>query len=142
MKIKAPVTKNQRVDVTIADLTYQGMGVAKVDDFSLFVENALPGEQVTIQVTKVQKHYGFARVVSWQTTSPDRVADVDKTYRQTGIAPLQHLAYPAQLTFKQHQIEELFAKAHIDVTVDPTLGMANPTQYRNKAQVPVRMVKG
>ncbi|CAJ1226887.1 putative RNA methyltransferase [Levilactobacillus zymae] len=142
MKIKAPVTKNERLDVTIADLTYQGMGVAKVDDFSLFVENALPGEQVTIQVTKVQKHYGFARVVAWQTKSPDRVEDVDKTYRQTGIAPLQHLAYPAQLKFKQHQIAELFNKAHIDVTVAPTLGMAHPTQYRNKAQVPVRTVKG
>ncbi|GEO69886.1 23S rRNA (uracil(1939)-C(5))-methyltransferase RlmD [Levilactobacillus acidifarinae] len=142
MKITAPVTKNQRLDVTIADLTYQGMGVAKVDDFTLFIENALPGEQVTIQVTKVQKHYGFARVVAWQTKSPDRVEDVDKTYRQTGIAPLQHLAYPAQLIFKQHQLAELFNKAHIDVNVAPTLGMAHPTQYRNKAQVPVRTVKG
>ncbi|HJE87179.1 23S rRNA (uracil(1939)-C(5))-methyltransferase RlmD [Levilactobacillus brevis] len=142
MKTKAPVTKNERLDVTIADLTYQGMGVAKVDDFPLFIENALPGEKLTIQVTKVQSHYGFARAITWKTTSPDRVEDVDKTYRQTGIAPLQHLAYPAQLKFKQHQIAELFSKDHQDVEVAPTLGMENPTQYRNKAQVPVRMVKG
>lgn len=142
MKTKAPVSKNERLDVTIADLTYQGMGVAKVDDFPLFIENALPGEKLTIQVTKVQSHYGFARALAWQTESPDRVKDVDKTYRQTGIAPLQHLAYPAQLKFKQHQIAELFNKAHQDVEVAPTLGMANPTQYRNKAQVPVRMIKG
>lgn len=142
MKTKAPVTKNERLDVTIADLTYQGMGVAKVDDFPLFIENALPGEELTIQVTKVQSHYGFARAITWKTTSPDRVEDVDKTYRQTGIAPLQHLAYPAQLKFKQHQIAELFSKDHQDVEVAPTLGMENPTQYRNKAQVPVRMVKG
>ncbi|MFC6291016.1 23S rRNA (uracil(1939)-C(5))-methyltransferase RlmD [Levilactobacillus angrenensis] len=142
MKTKAPVSKNERLDVTITDLTYQGMGVAKVDDFPLFIENALPGEDITIQVTKVQSHYGFARAISWQSESADRVKDVDKTYRQTGIAPLQHLAYPAQLKFKQHQIEELFSKAHQDVDVAPTLGMANPTQYRNKAQVPVRMIKG
>ncbi|WP_204121031.1 MULTISPECIES: 23S rRNA (uracil(1939)-C(5))-methyltransferase RlmD [Levilactobacillus] len=142
MKTKAPVSKNERLDVTIADLTYQGMGVAKVDDFPLFIENALPGEEITIQVTKVQSHYGFARAISWQKESADRVKDVDKTYRQTGIAPLQHLAYPAQLTFKQHQIKELFSKAHQDVEVAETLGMANPTQYRNKAQVPVRMIKG
>ncbi|MCH4123866.1 MAG: 23S rRNA (uracil(1939)-C(5))-methyltransferase RlmD [Levilactobacillus sp.] len=142
MKTKAPVSKNERLDVTITDLTYQGMGVAKVDDFPLFIENALPGEDITIQVTKVQSHYGFARAIAWQSESPDRVKDVDKTYRQTGIAPLQHLAYPAQLKFKQHQIEELFSKAHQDVDVAPTLGMANPTQYRNKAQVPVRMIKG
>lgn len=143
MKSTAPVSKNQQLDVTISDLTYQGLGLAKVDDFSLFIENALPGEEVTIQVTKVQKSYGFARVVAFKTTSPDRVTDIDKTYRQTGIAPLQHLSYDAQLKFKQHQLAELFKKAHMDdVTVDPTLGMANPTQYRNKAQVPVRMIKG
>jgi len=142
MKIKAPVAKNERLDVTIADLTYQGMGVAKVDDFPLFIENALPGEELTIQVTKVQSHYGFARAIAWKSESPDRVTDVDKTYRQTGIAPLQHLAYPAQLKFKQHQIAELFSKDHQDVEVAPTLGMENPTQYRNKAQVPVRMIKG
>ena len=64
------------------------------------------------------------------------------SYRQTGIAPLQHLAYPAQLKFKQHQIAELFSKSHQDVEVAPTMGMDNPTQYRNKAQVPVRMIKG
>ncbi|MBY7145779.1 23S rRNA (uracil(1939)-C(5))-methyltransferase RlmD, partial [Levilactobacillus brevis] len=87
-------------------------------------------------------HYGFARAVAWTQESPDRVKDVDKTYRQTGIAPLQHLAYPAQLKFKQHQIAELFSKSHQDVEVAPTMGMDNPTQYRNKAQVPVRMVKG
>lgn len=142
MKSTAPVKKNQQLDVTITDLTFQGLGLAKVDDFSLFIENALPGEEVTIQVTKVQKHYGFARVVAFKTKSPDRVEDVDKTYRQTGIAPLQHLSYPAQLAFKQNQIEELFKKAHVAVEVAPTLGMDHPTQYRNKAQVPVRMIKG
>lgn len=142
MKSKAPVSKNERLDVTITDLTYQGLGVAKVEDFPLFIENTLPGEEVTIQVTKVQSHYGFARAVAWTQESPDRVKDVDKTYRQTGIAPLQHLAYPAQLKFKQHQIAELFSKSHQDVEVAPTMGMDNSTQYRNKAQVPVRMIKG
>ncbi|MGO1969816.1 MAG: 23S rRNA (uracil(1939)-C(5))-methyltransferase RlmD [Levilactobacillus brevis] len=142
MKSKAPVSKNERLDVTITDLTYQGLGVAKVEDFPLFIENTLPGEKVTIQVTKVQSHYGFARAVAWTQESPDRVKDVDKTYRQAGIAPLQHLAYPAQLKFKQHQIAELFSKSHQDVEVAPTMRMDNPTQYRNKAQVPVRMIKG
>lgn len=64
MKSKAPVSKNERLDVTITDLTYQGLGVAKVEDFPLFIENTLPGEEVTIQVTKVQSHYGFARAVA------------------------------------------------------------------------------
>ena len=81
--------------------------------------------------------------MAWQTKSPDRVDVKDKKYIQTGIAPLGHLKYEAQLKFKQHQIAELLAKAHLDeIEVLPTMGMDKPYHYRNKAQVPVKMVRG
>ncbi|PWF99936.1 23S rRNA (uracil(1939)-C(5))-methyltransferase RlmD [Levilactobacillus bambusae] len=142
MKKQVPVFKNNDYNVKIQDLTYQGMGVAKVDDFPIFIENTLPGEEVKVRVTKVQKNFAFGRALEWTETSPDRVPELDKAYTQTGIASLQHLAYPKQLEFKQHQVAEDFSKAKIDVDVLPTIGMEDPTHYRNKAQVPVRSVKG
>ena len=72
MKQHAPVKKNDELTVTITDLTYQGLGVAKVDGYPLFVTGALPAERVVIHVTKVQKNFGYARVARWETTSPDR----------------------------------------------------------------------
>ena len=35
MKKKLPVSKNEDLILTIEDLTYQGMGVAKVDGYPL-----------------------------------------------------------------------------------------------------------
>lgn len=142
MKIQAPVNKNQEYDVKISDLTYQGMGVAKIDDFPIFIENALPTEDVTMKVTKVKKNFAFGRVVKINQKSADRVDLVDKAYTQTGIAPLQHLKYDAQLAFKQHQIQVDFDKMKLDVQVDPTIGMDRPYKYRNKAQIPVRLING
>ncbi|WP_407894173.1 23S rRNA (uracil(1939)-C(5))-methyltransferase RlmD [Lacticaseibacillus sp. N501-2] len=139
---KTPVVKNQELTVTIEDLTYEGMGVAKVDGYPLFVDGALPGEKVVAHITKADKKYAFARMTELLEASKDRVAPKAKAYAQTGIAPLQHLAYPAQLKFKQHQVETLFQKAKLDIEVKPTLGMAQPYGYRNKAQIPVRMVNG
>jgi len=55
---------------------------------------------------------------------------------------LAHLNYDAQLRFKQNQIQELFKKQHVDVEVSETLGMENPTGYRNKAQIPTRELRG
>ncbi|WNO50829.1 23S rRNA (uracil(1939)-C(5))-methyltransferase RlmD [Lacticaseibacillus paracasei] len=136
------VTKNQDLEVTIQDLTYEGMGVAKVDGFPLFIEDALPGEKMQVHVLKTQKQYGFAKVVKRLSDSPDRIPGADSTYIRTGIAPLSILAYPAQLQFKQKQIQELYKKAHLDIAVLPTIGMTNPLGYRNKAQVPVRTVNG
>ncbi|KRO16052.1 23S rRNA (uracil(1939)-C(5))-methyltransferase RlmD [Lacticaseibacillus saniviri] len=136
------VKKNQEMTVTIEDLTYEGLGVAKVDGYPLFIEDALPGEEVLIRVVKPLKQYGFARVQKRLTDSPDRVEVTSRAYTQTGIAPLQHLAYPAQLKFKEEQIRQLYKKSHLDIEVLPSIGMANPTGYRNKAQVPVRDING
>ena len=139
---KTPVVKNQELTVEIQDLTYEGMGVAKVDGYPLFVDGALPGEKVVAHITKAEKKFAFARMTELLVASPDRVEPKAKAYAQTGIAPLQHLAYAAQLKFKQQQVANLFQKAKLDIEVKPTLGMAQPYGYRNKAQIPVRMVNG
>lgn len=143
MGSKSPVSKNEELTVTIEDLTYQGMGVAKVDHYPLFIENALPTEKVKVHVLKASKNYGFAKVIERLSTSDQRVEVPENHYLQTGIAPLQHLNYAAQLEFKRNQISELLNKVHLkNVEVAPTIGMDEPYHYRNKAQVPVRAVNG
>lgn len=142
MKKKAPVVKNQEFDATVIDLTYEGNGVVKVDDFPIFVANAVPGEEIRVGITKVAGTYAFGRVIKTLKESTDRNKDVDVAALTTGIAPLAHLNYDAQLRFKQTQIQELFKKQHVDVEVSETLGMENPTGYRNKAQIPTRELRG
>ncbi len=142
VKMQAPITKNEKKELTIQDLSYDGLGVAKVEGYPIFVDNALPGETVEALITKVGKSFGFAKTTRIITASADRVEVKDRQYTQTGIAPLQHLAYGAQLRFKQQQIENLYAKAKLDIAVKPTLGMTDPTHYRNKASVPVRLING
>lgn len=139
-----PVTKNQELTVDIIDLTHEGMGIAKVDGYPLFIENALPGEKVTIHVLKIGNKFGFAKVKDFLRKSPDRIENADERYIRTGIAPLAHLSYEKQLLFKQQQVENVMKKVAKmpNVAVLPTIGMTNPTGYRNKAQIPVRRIDG
>ena len=143
MKVKTPVYKNDHITDQVVDLTYQGNGVLKVGHYPIFVPNTLPGEQVEIVVTKVTRNFAWGKLVNLIKKSPDRVEMKDQRYLQTGIAPLGNLKYAAQLKFKQHQIEELLEKAHLDdIQVATTMGMEHPYGYRNKAQVPVKLIKG
>ena len=143
MKFKVPVEKNKTYTVKIEDLTYQAMGVAKIDNYPIFIADSLPGEEIVTKVTKVLKNFAFGRVEKVIKESPDRVQGNDKTYTQTGIAPLQHLTYAAQLKFKHNQIKNLLVKQHLDnIEVADTVGMDKPFGYRNKAQIPVREIKG
>lgn len=139
-----PVTKNEEIITEIIDLSHEGMGIAKVDHYLLFIENALPGEKVRAKVLKVGNKFGFAKVMEYVTTSPERQEVTDKNLLVTGIAPLAHMTYESQLLFKQKQVENVMQKiAKLPkVPVLPTIGMANPVQYRNKAQIPVRKIDG
>ena len=128
----------------ITDLSHIGQGVTHVEQFPVFVEQALIGEKVTIQMDHVGQHRAFAHVLKWHTVSPDRAEGTDQVYTESGTMPLQHMKYSAQLRFKQQQVQKLFrtvAKLP-KVKVEPTLGMEYPYKYRNKAQIPVREVDG
>jgi 23S rRNA (uracil1939-C5)-methyltransferase len=136
--------KNDVIEVEVVDLTHQGQGVAKVDGFVFFVENALPGEKISMRVLKLKKNIGYGKVEEYLTKSPYRNEDVDAAYLRSGIADFGHLAYSEQLKFKRKQVaDNLYKTAGIShVEVAETLGMEEPYAYRNKAQVPVRRVNG
>lgn len=139
-----PVKKNQELTVTISDLSHEGMGIAKVDNYLLFIENALPQEVVKIKVLKVGNKFGFAKVLSYESKSPARVENANEDLLRTGIAPLSHLQYENQLLFKQEQVVNNMRKIAglPNVPVLPAIGMAEPDHYRNKAQIPVRKIEG
>ncbi|SDB06132.1 23S rRNA (uracil1939-C5)-methyltransferase [Streptococcus henryi] len=136
--------KNDVIEVEVVDLTHQGQGVAKVDGFVFFIENALPGEKISMRVLKLKKNIGYGKVEDYLSKSPHRNENVDAAYLRTGIADFGHLAYSEQLKFKRKQVaDNLYKTAGIsDVEVAETLGMEEPYAYRNKAQVPVRRVNG
>ncbi len=68
--------KNDIVEVEIVDLTHEGAGVAKVDGFVFFVENALPGEKIRMRVLKLNKKIGYGKVEEYVTLSPSRNQDI------------------------------------------------------------------
>ncbi|MBC1492992.1 23S rRNA (uracil(1939)-C(5))-methyltransferase RlmD [Listeria booriae] len=139
----APVKKNDCLDVVFEDLTHDGNAVAKIDGYPIFVPQGLPDEIAQIKVLKTNKNYGFGKIIELTKESADRVTPPCLVYSQCGGCQLQHLSYDGQLRMKQKQVAQVMKRiGKQDVEVLPTLGMENPWNYRNKAQVPVGFVNG
>ncbi|MBC2069166.1 23S rRNA (uracil(1939)-C(5))-methyltransferase RlmD [Listeria booriae] len=139
----APVKKNDCLDVVFEDLTHDGNAVAKIDGYPIFVPHGLPDEIAQIKVLKTNKNYGFGKIIELTKESADRVTPPCLVYLQCGGCQLQHLSYDGQLRMKQKQVAQVMKRiGKQDVEVLPTLGMENPWNYRNKAQVPVGFVNG
>ncbi|WP_046176016.1 23S rRNA (uracil(1939)-C(5))-methyltransferase RlmD [Domibacillus indicus] len=143
-KIQAPIKKGEAVHVSVADLTHEGKGVAKIDGYPLFIEGMLPGETGEVEVTKLNKGYGFAKLLRLEQKSPERVSPSCSVYEECGGCQLQHLSYAGQMEMKYNQVRNVMDRiAKLpDVPVHSVLGMEEPWRYRNKAQVPVGLSGG
>lgn len=139
-----PVTKNDRLSVYVEDLTHDGAGVAKVDGYPLFIKDALPGETVTVHVLKTLKSYGFAKLISIEEKSADRIDAPCPVFEICGGCQLQHLSYEGQLKYKEKVVRDAMARLGKlpDVPVHPVKGMDNPWRYRNKSQIPFGLDDG
>ncbi|MDD3839900.1 MAG: 23S rRNA (uracil(1939)-C(5))-methyltransferase RlmD, partial [Clostridia bacterium] len=139
MKKSNVVEKNEYYDVVISDLNSEAQGVAKVNGFTLFIEGALPGEQVKIKVVKVKKRFGYGKLIEVIKPSSKRQSVFCKASKRCGGCKLQHMDYKLQLEFKKKKVEDALKRigGMKDIKVNPVIGMDHHKRYRNKAQFPV-----
>ena len=125
--------------IKIHGLGSSGEGVGKLDGLTVFVEGALPGEEVLAEIVTRKKNYAVARLVEVVKKSSERVEPFCPLYKECGGCQLQHLSYPAQLKWKRQQVVDAVERIGKlgGVEVFDTLGMENPLRYRNKMQFPV-----
>mgnify|MGYP002802848586 FL=1 len=137
-----PVEKNQEYIVEIIDNGYEGEGIAKIENFTIFVPNSIKGEKVRILIVKVLKSHAFGKVLEIIKPSEYRKESDCETYKRCGGCDLRHIKYEETLRMKQNTVQSLVNKTlENKVKVEETLGMENPYNYRNKAQYPVGLDK-
>lgn len=124
------------VDLDIATLAYGGQGVARVDDFVVFVRGAVPGDRVRARVTRRKKSHAEARTVELLSPSPRRVSPACTHFADCGGCEWQTLDYAAQLEFKQQQVvDSLLRLGHLEgYELETIRGMGHPWRYRNKME--------
>ena len=132
------VKKNEEYIVEIIDNGFQGEGIAKIDDFTVFIPNAIRGEKVKILIVKVLSSYAFGKILEIINKSEFRENEDCLTYKRCGGCNLRHIRYDETLRIKQNIVQSLVNKSLKNkIKVEETLGMENPFNYRNKAQYPI-----
>jgi len=69
--VSPPVEEGETYEVKIEDIGKEGDGVAKIDDFVIFVPDTDVGDEVEIKITRVLRTLAFGEVT-------DTDASVDK----------------------------------------------------------------
>lgn len=132
-------------------LNHEGQGVCRIvgmkdgeviEKFPLFINEFLPHEKGIVEIVKVSKHYGYAKLfrLFQETSHPDRIRPNCPHAGFCGGCNIMHMNYSLQLRFKQKMVIDTLKKIGgiDDIMVLPVIGMDNPMKYRNKVQVPFR----
>ncbi len=132
------IEKNKEYIVEIIDTGYKGEGIAKIDDFTIFIPNAIKGEKIKIKIIKVLTSYAFGKIIEIIEPSKNRLESDCSTYKRCGGCNLRHVKYDETLKIKQNLVQSLVNKTLKNkIKVKETIGMENPYYYRNKAQFPI-----
>ena len=119
-------------EVTIEKLDNQGRGICYLNDKITFVKNTLPGEIVSLNITKETKKYNEAEVTQYIKKSPNRIESPCPYFNECGGCDLLHSKYEDTLKYKKEKLENILYKyANLKLNID-LIPSTNQLEYRNK----------
>ncbi len=131
--VAEPFAYHQEVELVIDNLTNQGEGVGRIDNWVVFVPFTLPGERVKARIYRNEKNCSHADLVEVLEPSPHRIAPVCPVYGYCGGCQYQHLEYARQLEYKTAQVADLLRlQTGLEPAVKPAIASPQEYAYRSK----------
>ena len=129
-------TKNRILkNIVIEKLDHQGRGMAFFQNKPLFIDGALIGESLDIQILESKKRYSKGDIKRINKASELRIEAACPHYAECGGCHLQHLAHDQQIKVKSEGLISLFsrfAKQTPEQLAEPVID--KPWGYRRTAR--------
>jgi 23S rRNA (uracil1939-C5)-methyltransferase len=130
------IRKGHEVLLTIDKLAFGGKGLARIEDLVVFVDGALPGQEVRARIVRRKRQFAEARCLAVVTQSPYYREPFCPHFGHCGGCMWQALPYEEQLRWKQVHVQECLE--HLagltGLAVAATLPAAETIHYRNKME--------
>ncbi|MGJ1194964.1 23S rRNA (uracil(1939)-C(5))-methyltransferase RlmD [Sphingobacterium spiritivorum] len=136
MRRRIPQEKKFISDIAVIDIAEEGKGVGKTDELVLFIDKAIPGDVVDVELIKKKKNFAEAKVAALKKASEYRIDPFCEHFGVCGGCKWQHMDYNGQLKFKQQTVDNVLARiGKVDTSImEPILGSGETEYYRNKLE--------
>ncbi len=128
-----PPKAKQTLQLTAGKCVLGGECLAVHEGKTVFIEGAIPGEEVEVRVLQEKKDILKARVTRVLKTSPHRVDPVCPHVVLCGGCQYQHMDYEEELRWKEAQVREVMQRALGFDPVRPIVSGPKSYGYRRSA---------
>ena len=130
---KIPVSPEEKYEILINNVSHQGEGIGRVENFAVFVPGAIKGEKIEVKITEIRKNFARGELEKIILPSLNRVKPPCPVFNLCGGCHLQHINYKKQLEMKKEIVENVLSRiGNQNIDVMPIIGMEIPWRYRNK----------
>jgi len=131
--------KNELLTLDIEDIAFGGKGIARLTTeggpFVVFVQNALPGQQVSARVTKCKAKYAECKLEDVLKRAPE---ETEIPFQEIPGAPYAHLPIEIQHAYKERTSLELYRRIagiqNIESFYEGLVPSPHAWHYRNKME--------
>ncbi len=102
----APLAPGQEHKVTVEKLTFGGSGLAHIQGLPVFIPDSIPGQQLTVVLTKLKDNYAEAKVVKVNRKAKDEIPARCPHFHDCGGCIWQNLPYNKQIEYKEEIVRE------------------------------------
>ncbi|MGH1363220.1 MAG: 23S rRNA (uracil(1939)-C(5))-methyltransferase RlmD [Calditrichia bacterium] len=130
------VKRRQELELTVENVAFGGKGIARLDDYVIFVQNTLPGDRVLARIRKAKSSFAEAYPLEILEPSKLRGEAPCQHFGVCGGCKWQNVEYEQQLLFKHAHVEESLhhiGKVFPDI-IHPVMPASPIYSYRNKME--------
>lgn len=136
MSKRIPQEKKRLENIEVIDIADEGKGVGKTGDLVIFIEKAVPGDIVDIELIRKKKNFAEAKIIKIKQASKHRMDAFCSHFGVCGGCKWQHMDYGAQLFYKQKSVDNALSRiGKVDTSaMEDILPSQKTTYYRNKLE--------
>ncbi|WP_322941242.1 23S rRNA (uracil(1939)-C(5))-methyltransferase RlmD [Mycoplasmopsis canis] len=121
------------IEARCIELSYDGLGVFRIDNYPILIKDFFPGEIATIKILSVYAKYALGTIIKFLNISKERN---NLQIKNTDAIPVINLNYKSQLYYKNKYLSELLKRnlAENSYTYQNIIPSDLILNYRNKAK--------
>lgn len=124
-------------------MAFGGDGIAREDGKVIFIEGAVPGEKVEVEITQDKKRFAKGRAIRRIEAAADEVAPFCPVFARCGGCDWQHVGYQKQLEWKSRFISSALQKTARfptePISVRPSSSLSG---FRNRIKLKASVYQG
>jgi 23S rRNA (uracil1939-C5)-methyltransferase len=123
-------------NLLVENYAAEGKSIARVDGKVIFIAGAVPGDRVSVRLSKNKKDWAEGQAIHFHEFSKERTVPFCSHFGICGGCQWQMLPYEKQLQYKQQQVQDnlkRIGKVELPAIL-PIIGAEETTHYRNKIE--------